>query len=185
MEQCIERLILLFQDDIYRFCLRLTGNQQDAEELFQETFMKAIQLKHRLLCADAKTTEEEQESYDRKNRNFLLGIATNLWKNEHRKKVRRRKYVLQDGGEETLAFVPSAQEVDQLVVQKEMERDLLQLVYALPEKLNLVICMYYTANMKIEEIAKALHIPKGTVNSRLHLAKKRLRMEMEAKGYEI
>ena len=85
MEQCIERLILLFQDDIYRFCLRLTGNQQDAEELFQETFMKAIQLKHRLLCADAKTTEEEQESYDRKNRNFLLGIATNLWKNEHRK----------------------------------------------------------------------------------------------------
>ena len=81
--------------------------------------------------------------------------------------------------------MPSAQEVDQLVVQKEMERDLLQLVYALPEKLNLVICMYYTANMKIEEIAKALHIPKGTVNSRLHLAKKRLRMEMEAKGYEI
>ena len=185
MEQCIERLILLYRDDIYRYCLRLTDDRQDAEELFQETFMKVIQLKHRLFCGGTKTTEEEQQKYDHKNRNFLLGIATNLWKNEYRKKIRRRKHILQEGGEDKLEFVPSGQEVEALVVKKELERELLRFVHELPEKLKVVICLYFTANMKIEEIAKVLHIPKGTVNSRLHLAKKRLREEMEAKGYEF
>lgn len=185
VEQCIERLILLYQNDIYRYCLRLTDNRQDAEELFQETFIKVIQLKHRLLCGDTNTTSEEQQTYDDKNRKFLFGIATNLWKNEYRKKARRKRHILQEDGENKIELVPSGQEVEELVVKKEMERQLLQFVHELPEKLNIVICMYYTANMKIEEIAKVLHIPKGTVNSRLHLAKKRLRAEMEAKGYEF
>ena len=55
----------------------------------------------------------------------------------------------------------------------------------LPEKLKLVIDMHYFGEMTIEDIASVLHIPKGTVKSRLFLARKQLQKEMEEMGYEI
>ena len=58
-------------------------------------------------------------------------------------------------------------------------------INALPEKLKIVTCMYYTGEMKVEEIAHALHLPKGTIKSRLHLARTQLKKGLEEDGYEV
>ena len=47
----------------------------------------------------------------------------------------------------------------------------------LPEKMRVVILLYYMENMQIAEIAEVLHIPTGTVKSRLHKAKSILSKE--------
>ena len=55
---------------------------------------------------------------------------------------------------------------------------------ALPDKYREVIHLYYAAELKPEEIAKTLGIPKGTVRSRLRKAKELLKVRMEAIGYD-
>lgn len=76
-------------------------------------------------------------------------------------------------------------DIEKELLQREFCENLHKHIDCLPKKLKIVICMYYVTDMKIEEIAKTLHIPKGTVNSRLFLAKKRLKSCLEADGYEV
>jgi RNA polymerase sigma-70 factor (ECF subfamily) len=54
----------------------------------------------------------------------------------------------------------------------------------LPEKLQIVLYMYYTAELSVEEISRALHIPMGTVKSRLYKGRNQLRKYLEVCGYE-
>lgn len=44
----IEELVYEYGDDLYRYCYHLTSNKELADELYQETFLKAVQLSHRL-----------------------------------------------------------------------------------------------------------------------------------------
>ena len=69
--------------------------------------------------------------------------------------------------------------------RKEIQARLTMHIRALPEKLKIVIYLYYAAEMKTEEIADKLHIPRGTVKSRLYLAREKLKESLEGDGYEI
>ena len=75
LEKCIE----LYGKDIYAFCRQLTYSQQEAEELYQDTFLKAMELLQKIDAA------ENPKSY-------LLSIALRLWKN-HKKKYACRKRI--------------------------------------------------------------------------------------------
>lgn len=174
-----------YKDEIYRFCLRLTANRQEAEELFQDTFLRALQLCHKLACCDNQASSEEKEAINRRNKNFLCGIAANLWKNHYKKEKRRKEILPVVSYEEEQQEVGSGYNMEEELVEKEILKRLHFYIDQLPEKLKIVICMFYTANMKTEEIAKVLHIPNGTVNSRLYLARRKLRIELEADGYEV
>ena len=79
--QEMEQIIQEYGDDVYRFCFHLTGSREEADDLYQDTFVKAIQIGHRL---------------DRGGniRSFLMGISVNLWKNRRKKDKRRRELVL-------------------------------------------------------------------------------------------
>lgn len=58
------------------------------------------------------------------------------------------------------------------------------MVGMLEDKFKIPIIMYYTAELSLEEISKALKIPKGTVKSRLHKARQIIKKELEDMGYE-
>ena len=66
---------------------------------------------------------------------------------------------------------------DQLIREEEI-RLVRRLVDNLPDKLRIVILMFYMEDMSLAEIAEALHIPVGTVKSRIHQAKSRLKERM-------
>jgi RNA polymerase sigma-70 factor (ECF subfamily) len=57
-------------------------------------------------------------------------------------------------------------------------------VYHLPEKYRVPIHLFYSAEMQIAQIAQILHIPEGTVKTRMRKAKKMIKDELEALGYD-
>ena len=86
--QEMEQIIQEYGDDIYRFCFHLTGSREEADDLYQDTFVKAIQLRHRL------DSSGNVKSY-------LMGVAANLWKNQVKKQRRREEIVPEVSFEQT------------------------------------------------------------------------------------
>ena len=74
LEQCIKE----YGRDIYSFCKQLTCNQQEADDLYQDTFLKAL---------------EQLEKLDRRDnsKSYLLSVAVHLWKNRRRKMAWRHR----------------------------------------------------------------------------------------------
>lgn len=58
--------------------------------------------------------------------------------------------------------------IEDEVINKEIEKELNLVIIKLDDKFKIPIIMYYTVEMPIDEIARALKVPKGTVKSRLH-----------------
>lgn len=71
------------------------------------------------------------------------------------------------------------------IVLRQNEIDMVQnLVASLPEKYRIPIYLYYSADMQVREISDILVLPEGTVKSRMRKAKKLLKEELEAIGYD-
>lgn len=184
-ENILNQLITIYGNDIYKFCYRLTMNQADADDLYQDAFLKALQLKHKLVSSDKVTNSIETEKAVQKNRNFLMGIAANLWRNQYRKIARTKISFSMDAYDNDQVQFKSDIDLETDLEKKELLQKLSSHIHALPEKLKVVTCMYYTCEMKTEEIAQTLHLPKGTIKSRLHLARKQLKKSLEEDGYEV
>ena len=76
--QELNELIRLHGAAVYSFCCRLAANRPDAEDLYQETFLKATELCRKI------------DRYDNPKA-FLLAIALRLWKDKRRKFARRQR----------------------------------------------------------------------------------------------
>lgn len=70
------------------------------------------------------------------------------------------------------------------VLQEETIHEVQKLVQQLPEKYRLVVYLYYSADMKLTEIAECLHLSVNTVKTRLRKAKSLLKEKLEVIGYE-
>ena len=170
-----EQLVMNTGPDIYAFCLQLTRNREEAEELYQETMLAAME-RHRKI-----DSLQNPKSY-------LLGIAIGLWKNLRRRIARRNRILPQtslDAKLEEVYPTESTQSLEEEILEGELQRVVRRMAEELPEKYRLVVYLYYSRQQKIEEIASMLHIPKGTVKSRLHKARSMMKDRMEAEGYEI
>lgn len=158
----LEKYIQDYGKDVYSFCVYLTRDKNDADDLYQQTFLVAI--------------ENDEIDDDRNPKSYLISIAVNLWNNLKRKYSWRRKkvnivYLNDDSQEEPAA----GDNVEEQVVRRDEEEYVRRLVCELPDKLRAVVLMYYMEEMSLLEIAAALNIPSGTVKSRMHEAKNRLR----------
>ena len=165
LEHCINE----YGKDIYSFCKHLTGNRQEADDLYQDTFLKAVELQGKIRW------EDNPKSY-------LLSVVVQLWKNRRRKAVWRNR----------IAPVVSIQEEKDVEVSCEMEgspeekclvneekRIVQSAVDKLPEKLKLCVLLFYMEELSVAQVAKTLKLPEGTVKSRLYQARKLLQKELE------
>ena len=66
-----------------------------------------------------------------------------------------------------------------------MGRDVMTAVKQLPDKQRVVVLLHYTQDYSTGEIAGILHIPRGTVLSRLAKARQNIRLYLEGRGYEV
>ena len=171
----IEELVMTHMDSVFQFCCFLTGNRSDAEDLSQDTFLKVLEIKHKF--------HWNEES--RSDRNYLIGIAVNLWKNQQRKRSRRQRIAPTEPLSEIKANPWQCSDMEERMLDQELGRLLKECISDLPDKHKIVIHMFYSAQMSMDEIAKTLHIPKETVKSRLRLAKGKLRKKLEVHGYEV
>ena len=95
LEQCID----LYGKDIFSFCRYATGSLQEGEELYQDTFLKAVELLDRM-------------DISQNPKSFLLSIAIRLWKNRRRKYAWRRRIAGMESLEEKDEYqnIPSSSE---------------------------------------------------------------------------
>lgn len=170
----LEDFIMHRGKELYSFCCYLTKSRQEADDLYQDTFVRVL---------------EKQESFagDEEAMNLFLQEAVRLWKDKKRKFAWRKRiteekyfpYVHEDTDIKNNAELPEEKvllEEKRLFVRKCVDR--------LPEKMRLVVLLYYMENRKIEEISEVLNVPPGTVKSRLFTAKKRLKKQMDNYSYE-
>lgn len=165
LEMCIQA----YGKDIYSFCRKLTCSQQEADDLYQDTFLKLTELRDRLNIA-----------YNPKS--YLLSVAVNLWKNRRRKSAWRQRITGTEVSmeDEDVPEVPSKEvPVEEQMIAMEERRLVKRAVAALPEKYRLPVLLFYMEEMKLSEISEILKLPEGTVKSRLYRAKKMLEKELE------
>ena len=170
MKSCdIDQLVEQYSDSVYRYCKSIAYTPEDAEDLYQQTFLKALELHKKI-------------SLEKNPKAYLLSIATNIWKN-HKSMYARRERIAPTVSSEMegiqIEDIRSDQDVLEQVVKEEQLGLLRKCVDNLPEKQRQVITLFYAGELSLEEISKVLKIPKGTVKSRLHKAKEELRKEME------
>jgi RNA polymerase sigma-70 factor (ECF subfamily) len=157
----IEVLIRRYQNYVYRLCVLVMRNEQDAEDMTQETFIRAFRALPRFEIRQGTSFEA-----------WLYRIAVNAC----RSRMRRKWYQVLPWPEPAPQMVaePEGQPEHQLLRGEQRDR-ILDAIDCLGEKHRLVVILRYYAGLTNEEIARTLGIPSGTVRSRLHIARQRLR----------
>lgn len=165
LEQCIQE----YGRDIYSFCKHLTCNVQDADELYQDTFLKAVELHWKI------DGQDNPKSY-------LLSIAVHLWKNRRRKAAWRNRIAsvasLTEEQEENLTGGVEISPEEIYLVNEEMQI-VRSAVDKLPQKLKVCVLLFYMEDLSVAQVAKTLKLPEGTVKRRLYQARKLLEKELE------
>lgn len=168
----LNQLIVEHGKHVYSFCCNLTGNSAEAEDLYQDTILKAVELSHRLNSSGNP-------------KSFLMGISVKIWQNHKRKFAVRQKIIHLEEYDDNLMETESPDyQPEKELLRKETIDAVRIAVQELPDKLKTVLYMYYTAEMSVEDIAAALHIPKGTVKSRLHKGRNLLKQYLEVWNHE-
>jgi RNA polymerase sigma-70 factor (ECF subfamily) len=157
----VEVLIKRYQDYVYRLCYLVMRNEQDAEDMAQETFIRAFRALPRFEIREGTSFEA-----------WLYRIAVNCC----RSRMRRRWYQVLPWPDPAppLSSEPE-KHPDRQMMQLEARDAMLAAINTLGEKHRLVVILRYYADLSNEEIAQALKIPSGTVRSRLFTARQRLR----------
>lgn len=169
LEQCIDS----YGRDIFAFCKQLTGNISEAEELFQDTFTTVME-------------KLPSISMEGNPKQYFISVCLRLWKNKQRKYAWRRRVAPVQPFEETYQtdncrWEPSPEEQ---AIDGYTREHIRKMVASLPERYRLPLYFFYMEDMPIKDISKTLHIPTGTVKSRLYKAKSLLKERLEESGHE-
>jgi len=153
------------KDILFNFALRTTGDRDDANDLLQETFMKAFRF---------------WDKYEKGTniRAWLFRIMKNSYINRYRKETREPGMVDYDDVEN---FYDSIRDdsTDSNDLQKSMYNNMLSdevtsALQSLPEDFRTVVILCDIEGLMYDEISEFLNCPIGTVRSRLHRGRKML-----------
>lgn len=174
-----EREFMPHLDALYNFAYHLTLNEEDANDLVQDTFLKAFRF---------------MDSYERGTnaKAWLFKILKNSFINEYRRKVRLPGEV---DYEDYVAFqeADESKSVGNLDLRDDVFKGLIgdevtNALNVLPIDFRTVILLSDVEGFSYEEMAKIIDIPIGTVRSRLHrarnLMKEKLRDYAKKMGYK-
>lgn len=149
----MEQLIGDYHGHVYRYAFRLSGSENDAEDLTQQTFLLAQTRFHQIRDLE-------------KARQWLFAVVRSLFL----KTLRKRKPQLAGNFDLELES-PTVEPLTERI-----EREHLQVAISrLPDDYRLILLMFYFEESSYKQIAAQLDIKMGTVMSRLARAKARLR----------
>jgi RNA polymerase sigma-70 factor, ECF subfamily len=168
-----ERDALQYSRQLYSAAMRMARNPADAEDLVQETYLKAYRAYH---------TFEEGTNL----KAWLYRILTNTYINKYRKDSRRPNEVdigeVEDlylyrrlGSEDT---AEAARTTEDRVLDGLVESDIKAAVEELPETFRMPVLLADLEGFSYKEIADILDIPIGTVMSRLHRGRKAMQKRL-------
>jgi RNA polymerase sigma-70 factor (ECF subfamily) len=151
---------------LYRVARSLTAQAADAEDLVQDTLIRAY-----------RSIDRFDGQYPRA---WLLTILRNTEHNRHR---RRRPHLLDDPDElADLAVAATTPGPEDLLIDAMFDATVEQAFQALPEKYRQAIALVDIHGLSYAQAAALLDVPVGTVMSRLHRARDRIRRQLRAEG---
>lgn len=168
-----------YMNQLFATAMRMTRNRSDAEDLVQETYLKAYRAYERF---EAGTNL----------RAWLFRILTNNYINRYRKKQRRPVESdlddVQDlylyrrlGGDEAARIGKSAEDV---LFSEITDSLIMDAIEDLPDQYRAAVLLADVEGFAYKEIAEILDVPIGTVMSRLHRGRKRLQEQLYEFGRE-
>jgi RNA polymerase sigma-70 factor (ECF subfamily) len=161
-------LVLPHLDALHYAAMRLTRDESTAEDLVQETSLRAYRALHQL-------TQEES------CRAWLMKIMTNIWLNLRQKRGREGLVMAIDefdlSPENVAPWSPLRipEEPERAASRKQFCEDLDQALHQLPEAFRIVVMLADVEGLSYKEVAETLQCPIGTVMSRLYRARQLLR----------
>jgi RNA polymerase sigma-70 factor (ECF subfamily) len=141
---------------LYRVAFRLAGNHDDAQDLVQEALLRV------------RTGLERYEPGSLEG--WLARIVTNVFLDDVRRRRRRPADAFPDDPDRVLPESPSAEEAS-----AELSRDIQAALASLPTEFRVPVVLCDVADQSYEQIAAILHMPIGTVRSRIHRGRRLLR----------
>lgn len=166
-----EDLVRIHQNKIYALCLQLSGNRDDAQDLAQETFIRAYR------SIDTFRSEADFGTW-------LHRIAVNVWLNLCRKKNGRFQvylddpYLSDDGGELLREIPAEGGDPLQALEEKEFRSLVRGVLESLSEEHRTVLVLREIEGYSYDEVARMLGCSLGTVKSRLNRAREVMRKKM-------
>jgi RNA polymerase sigma-70 factor (ECF subfamily) len=163
-------LVEIFMDPVYRLILRMTGNEQDAEDITQETFIKVI-----------------KSLPDFEGRSQLATWIYRIAMNESLMNLRRRKPAgstveIDAGNEEDdgaeIEIIDWAAQPESELLDSEGKQQLDLAIARLPESMRSVFALRDLQGLSIEETASVLGISIPNVKTRLLRARLKLRQDL-------
>jgi RNA polymerase sigma-70 factor, ECF subfamily len=160
------------RDELTRAARRYTANAHDAEDLVQETYVRA--------WAGFESFQPGTNL-----RAWMFRIMVNTWISAHRRSQRRPRETLTDAITDAQLMAESqrhhtAPSAESQALQLLPNGDLARAFQALPESLQLAVYYAYVCQLAYQEIADLQRIPLGTVMSRLHRARRQLRAALRS-----
>lgn len=171
--ESLRRQALAHMDELYGVALRMTGNRQDAEDLLQDTYVKAMRGLRR-------------HHDDDLSKPWLFRILTNAYIDRYRRRRRRPVTVTLDeslnaGGESPPGRPADEADVErwsrelrpnvERVLHESVSDEIRAAIDDLSEPLRLTVVLRDVIGFSYREIAGILDVPPGTVMSRLHRAR--------------
>lgn len=161
--------IIPHMDALYNFALRLTSDPNDAEDLVQDTIVKA----YRFFSSYEKGTNAKA---------WMFRILKNSFINNYRKTSKKPSQVDYDEVssyyESIRADSTETSDLESLMFREMMDDDLSEALSHLPEDFRTVVLLCDVDGYTYEEIANMLDVPIGTIRSRLHRGRNLLKTEL-------
>lgn len=163
-EVAIEALVRKYEMGVFRLALSVVGDPVDAIEITQETFIAALR---------SLPAYQEQHSF----KAWLYKIALNLSRSYLRKRKLREK--LKNAAAALFRLETHERTLpEETLMETEQEATVWQELNRLDERHRIVVIMRYFQGLSVPEIADLLEINEGTIHSRLHTARERLRIAL-------
>lgn len=151
------------QNDLLRFAYKLTTNSDEANDLVQDTSLKALD-------------NEDKYTPDTNFKGWMYTIMRNIFINNYRKIVREQTFV--DSTENQYYLSAPEESVFESTETAYDLKEMRRIVNALPEEQRKPFAMH-VAGYKYREIADKMGLPLGTVKSRIFATRQKLQEELK------
>lgn len=166
-----ETACLAHLDALYASALKLTRSASDAEELVQDTYLKAFRFSHKF-------------EWGTNLKAWLFRVQSNTFINDYRHRGHERKYVERAATESIYDQVLDSEarayaaDPEKHVFNKFMKQELERALDTLPDDFKMVIVLADIQEFSYKEVADIIGCPIGTVMSRLHRGRRILQREL-------
>jgi len=162
-EEAFESLIVFYTPKLFHVVVRMARDTSEAEAIVQETFWRTWRALGRY--------HNDQPFFP-----YLSAIALNLLRDQWRKD----RWVESEGlGSDFELESDSGTDIESLVEEREVRKDLDNAIHQLPPIYRAVIAFRYQGELEYEEISQIMKVPVNTIRTHLHRAKKMLKQLIE------